>query len=454
MDTFLDAVRLHVFLSLPQSFILWLFVFSLLRPLPHKLIRRMLLFIVIHSVYTDIFVLLIPVYLQFANTLIAIFVLIFLLFKELELRKKLFVFVGIVLISIVSDMITVTVASYIGVPDIETSRRENLPEIVSIMYPQLLIAALAGWLIRKRKSNDPLKNLFANIDEKRPLLRLFALLFVQFVIIASIVGVQYTFNSDKRLVTTVLIYFTISCSLFAIFFMIRLLTRTRTEAIRTTQALYVDDINNMFTSVRGQRHDFLNHVQVIHTMAQMGKYEQLRAYTSNLVQETREVSDIINHTAPALAAFAQAKTTVALGYGIAFTCELPDQWNVPDSAINMLDIIKILGNLVDNAFDESTLLPAGERSVHVSIQTTADGITLKVSNRGRPIDEKTRALIFQAGYSTKGEGHSGLGLAIIQERVRHYSGKFDVESDSTSGTTIFSVRLPCELRSFVEQPAS
>lgn len=453
-DTFLDALRLHLFLSLPQSFILWLFVFSLLRPTPNKLIKRVILFVVIHSIYTDIFVLFIPVYLQFANTLFAIFLLVFVLFKELELRKKLFVFFGIVLISIVSDMITVTIASYIGVPDIETSRRENLPEIVSIMYPQLLIASVSGWFIRKQKSSDPLKNLFSNFDEKKPLFKLFSLLFIQFVIIASIIGVQYTFNNDKRLVTTVLIYFTISCSLFAIVFMIRLLTRTRSEAIRTTQSLYVEDINNMFTSVRGQRHDFLNHVQVIHTMVQMGKYEQLRAYTSNLVQETREINDIINHAAPALAAFAQAKTTVALGYGITFTCELPNQWNVPDSVINMLDIIKILGNLVDNAFDETNLLSASERSVHVVISTVSDGIIIKVSNRGRPINEEMRARIFESGYSTKGEGHSGLGLAIIQERVSHYGGTFEVESDYATRTTTFTVQLPCDDRYLAGQPAS
>ncbi|MFD0673133.1 sensor histidine kinase [Cohnella sp. GCM10027633] len=226
-----------------------------------------------------------------------------------------------------------------------------------------------------------------------------------------------------------------------------MLTQTHTNAIRSAQDVYVGDINDMFATVRGQRHDFLNHVQVIHTMAQMRKFDQLQAYTETLVQETQEVSDIMNHSAPVLAAFAQAKTTVALGYGIAFTCELPEEWNVPDSAINMLDLIKILGNLVDNAFDETRLLPTGQRSVHVSIRTAAnEELTLEVANRGRPIDEETRARIFQAGYSTKGDGHSGLGLAIIQERVRHYGGSLSVESNSPAGTTTFSIRLPYSVR--------
>lgn len=454
MDTVLDAVRLHVLLSIPQTYIIWFFVFSFLMPQPPRTLLRLMVFSLLHAAYTDLFVLFIPPYLSAINSLFAFFVLLYVLFKEIDLRKKLFLYASGVLVIIVSDTISVTIVKSLGIPNLEESRLEYLPELISVIYPQLLLLAVLGWYIRKRNSNHSLNRLLANIHEKKPLLRIFALILSQFVIIAMIVGVQYSYDKDKRLVTTILIYLTIIISLALILFMLRLLTFTRTEAIRSTQAVYVDDIQHMFTSVRGQRHDFLNHVQVIHAMAQMGKYEQLQAYTATLVHETREVSDIVNHAVPALAAFAQAKTTVALGYGIPFACELPESWNYPDSAINMLDMIKILGNLVDNAFDESRLLPAAERVVHVSIHTADDGITLKVSNRGRPIDEETRYRIFQAGYSTKGEGHSGLGLAIIQERIAHYKGAIGIESDPYSRMTTFTVRLPCEDRYNNDQPAS
>ncbi len=455
MDLFIDAIQLHLFISLPQAYITWLFVFSFLRPRPSKLLARVLLFALLHSIYTDTLLFFIPVYLQFVNTILALFALVFLLFRELELRKKLFIIAGIILVSTVSDILSFVIANnYLGVPDIESSRREYLPELVAVMYPQLLAFAVAGWFIRIRKSKQPLNRLFSNLNEKKPLLRVFALMVSQFFLISMIVGVRYSTDKDNRLLSTILMYSAFVISLSAIVFIYRLLTITRTEAIRSTQAVYVDDIQHMFASVRGQRHDFLNHVQVIHAMAQMGKYEQLQAYTATLVHETREVSDIVNHAVPALAAFAQAKTTVALGFGIPFGCELPENWNYPDSAINMLDIIKILGNLVDNAFDETRMLPASERIVHVSIRAGDDGIMLKVSNRGRLIDDETRARIFQAGYSTKGEGHSGLGLAIIHERIAHYKGSIDIESDPNTRMTTFTVRLPCEDRYIKDQPAS
>jgi sensor histidine kinase regulating citrate/malate metabolism len=102
-------------------------------------------------------------------------------------------------------------------------------------------------------------------------------------------------------------------------------------------------------------------------MAQMNKTEQLKAYVADLVKETHEVSEIVHHSSPALAAFIRAKMTVAMGRGIAFTFELPDHWNVQESTIKVFDIVKILGNLVDNAFDETEILPVEERKVHTAV---------------------------------------------------------------------------------------
>ncbi|WP_158223914.1 MULTISPECIES: sensor histidine kinase [unclassified Cohnella] len=219
--------------------------------------------------------------------------------------------------------------------------------------------------------------------------------------------------------------------------------RTREQAAKSTQEVYIDDINDMFTSIRGQRHDFLNHVQVIHTMVQMGRTEQLKAYVGDLVKETRDVSDIVHHSSPALAAFIQAKTAVSIGKGIDFTYELPAKWDAGETTVKVIDIIKIMGNLVDNAFDEAMNLPQQERSVFASIRVLEDGsIELLVSNRGRSLTAHDRQLIFKPGYTTKGEGHSGLGLAIVQERVKHYKGSLDLVSDEREGLTTFKVYLP------------
>ncbi|WP_162309297.1 sensor histidine kinase [Cohnella abietis] len=280
-------------------------------------------------------------------------------------------------------------------------------------------------------------------SDKSILNKVIAFIVIQFALLGFMQLIQITPDKYNKTLNSILIYATISFSFLALISIIRLLVRTREQAVRMTQEVYVEEINDMFTSIRGQRHDFLNHVQVIHTMAQMGKTEQLKSYVADLVKETRDVSEIVHHSSPALAAFVQAKMTVALGKGVSFTYELPDNWNTESTTIKVIDIIKIMGNLVDNAFDETENLPIDQRQTHASIIIKENNmIELQVSNKGRPISAKEQEKMFLPGYSTKGTGHSGLGLAIIQERVKHYNGVLDVQSDADSGSTIFRISLP------------
>jgi sensor histidine kinase regulating citrate/malate metabolism len=177
-------------------------------------------------------------------------------------------------------------------------------------------------------------------------------------------------------------------------------------------------------------------------MAQMGKTDQLKAYIADLVKDTHEVSEIVQHSSPALAAFIQAKQTIAVGKGIAFTYELPSNWNIQETSIKIIDIVKIMGNLVDNAFDETGLLPMEQRKVHASVHFENHTIQIVVTNSGRVLDAKERDRIFLPGYSTKGENHSGLGLAIVLERVRHYNGDVEVRSEEGNPSILFKITLP------------
>jgi signal transduction histidine kinase len=66
-----------------------------------------------------------------------------------------------------------------------------------------------------------------------------------------------------------------------------------------------------------------------------------------------------------------------------------------------------------------------------------------VSNNGRTLDTAARVSIFKPGYTTKGNDHSGLGLAIVLERLKHYNGELSVDTEGLNGT-IFRLRIPQE----------
>lgn len=444
MDEFIDFLKLDLLVAQPQTFITLLFIFSFLDPQPQKLLKRLAIFTFIHSVYTDALIHIIPIELNIINSMLASFILIFILFRDLSTKQKLYLILFGFLFSIFMDIISSILVVYVlGVTLHADMIRDDLFQLIKIIYPQLLLISIASWFIRKRNFFSA-KRMFSIVlqGDRGNLTMVIAFIVIQFFLLGMLQLIQITPSKNNQLLNSILIYATIFVSFIALVSILRLLIRTREQAVRMTQEVYVEDINNMFTSIRGQRHDFLNHVQVIHTMVQMGRTEQLKAYVADLVTETHQVNEIVQHASPALAAFIQAKLTVALGKGISFTYELPNHWNIQDPSIKVIDIVKIMGNLVDNAFDESEKLPQGERQVHALLALENNSIQLTVSNHGRVLDDKERERIFLPGYSTKGTNHSGLGLAIVLERVKHYKGKLELQSVEDTGNTVFHITLP------------
>ncbi len=205
----------------------------------------------------------------------------------------------------------------------------------------------------------------------------------------------------------------------------------------------MSELGKMLTSIRGQRHDFLNHVQVMSSMLKMNKLDQLKGYMDEIVKEAHTFNGILSHSSPALAAFIQTKMEIAITRSISFTYDIPQGLDI-EASIKSIDMVKIMGNLVDNAFDESDTLPSDRRRVHLSIQVKAGIMEIGVRNQGRLLSEAEIRKITLPGYTTKKAGHSGLGLAIVQERVQYYKGDMVIDSCKEKGTTI-QVTLPHRL---------
>ncbi|GAA3404551.1 hypothetical protein GCM10020370_24390 [Paenibacillus hodogayensis] len=239
----------------------------------------------------------------------------------------------------------------------------------------------------------------------------------------------------SRLVTTTAI------SLVLLFIVFQAIRRSKDEAVRVTQEAYIDEVNDMFTTIRGQRHDFLNHVQTIHTFLQLKKYDDLHRYTGELVGGIRQTNDIIQIGHPALAAIVQSKVVTAMDKHIDFRHQF-----APIGSLNLgvtsVDIVIIIGNLIDNAFDEVAGLPVRERWVELSGSYREGSMIIAVRNPGRTLTDAEKSKIFEPGYSTKGtDAHSGIGLAVTKKRVHAYRGSITVESNEENGTT-FTVSIP------------
>lgn len=231
-------------------------------------------------------------------------------------------------------------------------------------------------------------------------------------------------------------------SLLMLLVVYRMIIRSKDEAVRVTQEAYIDEVNEMFTTIRGQRHDFLNQVQTMYSFLQLKKYDELHRYMRELIGDIHQMNDIIQIGHPAIAAIVQSKAVTAMDKKIDFRHQFSPFGSLT-LGVKSVDIVRIIGNLVDNAFDEVVLLPAGDRWVELRGWYNEGNLYITVRNPGRTLGEEEKIKIFEPGYTTKHDGHSGIGLAITRERVAAYKGSIKVESDEVTGTT-FTVVIPLE----------
>jgi len=436
-------VTLLIGLSIPHSLVrIWLtFAIWGLKPTLHA--RKLILFAVASSVVIDLDYPFVPPVVHAVTSTVVVIIFLFLVFRRLGRGPLLIVFLTYAVVSLCADMIgTGALRLLYGWIDRKEMLEEHVLAFHSVYAP--LGVALAWLAYRAEKKNfaffPRLYQVLLDFKQTRAKEALLLTLLQVFLL-----GLLFALGlSDKPPYEKAYFAWIVSGLVLlacgAVFYSIRIMILVREDAISETREDYVGEIGKMFTAIRGQRHDFLNHLQVMSSMLQMSKLEQLKRYMNDLAAEAHSFGSVVAHSSPAVAAFLSAKCETAQEKGISFTYDVPAKLDV-DSVIKPIDLVKIVGNLVDNAFEESETLPPGSRLVHVAIRGDPEKLSLEVSNRGRALSEDEIKRILLPGYTTKKSGHSGLGLAIVQERVQFYKGNLSIDAGSGEGVS-FRVTLP------------
>ena len=110
------------------------------------------------------------------------------------------------------------------------------------------------------------------------------------------------------------------------------------------------------------------------------------------------------------------------------------------------DIRQVLANVIGNAIDA---MPSGGRLLVRSREsenrrTGAKGLRLTVADTGTGIPKKKQAKIFEAFYTTKGIGGTGLGLWISSDIMHRHGGQINIRSSEREGHrgTVITLFLP------------
>lgn len=199
----------------------------------------------------------------------------------------------------------------------------------------------------------------------------------------------------------------------------------------------LENLEQLNLKLREQRHDYLNQMQVVHGLLELGEFESARDYLEPVFRDIMKLSRALRTAQPAVNALLQAKLETAERQNIDFYLEVGTQ--LKDLSIEPWELCKILANLIDNAVT-AVGENEGGKQIRLQMGETDEEYLFRIENNGPEIPYSQRKLIFGPEFTTKtGEGH-GMGLAIVSSVLKEAGGSIFVESSPEE--TVFQFSLP------------
>lgn len=199
----------------------------------------------------------------------------------------------------------------------------------------------------------------------------------------------------------------------------------------------LDQVGELNKTLRAQRHDFMNHLQVVYGLMELEEYHEASEYIEKVFNDIQKVSRVLKTSNPAVNALLQAKIIFGEKRGINTKINITTQ--LKDLKIPSWEFCRVLGNIIDNAIYALQRIEE-ERIIEINIFQDLKNYGFRIKNNGPEIPKQIREKIFEAGFTTKGEKGEGMGLAISKEILEQYGGSISVLSQEK--WTVFEGFIP------------
>ncbi len=193
-----------------------------------------------------------------------------------------------------------------------------------------------------------------------------------------------------------------------------------------------EEIRTIYTNMRGWRHDYHNHLQVIKAQLALGETEQLQRYLDELEQDLDRVDSWIKSGNLMADAILNSKLSLAQQKKIAVNCKarLPENLPVED-----VDLCVILGNLLDNALAAYEQIPEEGRFLRVYLAVNGRQLYMSIQNSA-----KEELNFNERNYITQKRGSHGFGMKRVSAVVEKYGGFLNLANEP--GIFAAEVTLP------------
>ena len=197
-------------------------------------------------------------------------------------------------------------------------------------------------------------------------------------------------------------------------------------------ARQIAEVENLYLTMRGWRHDYRSHLQTLKARLDMGQSEGAREYLDRLEKDLDGIHALAETGNVSVDAILNAKLSLVLKQGIDlnFKAVAPKSLTVSD-----IDLCVILGNLIDNAMESCEKVEEGQRFLRLYIGVLRQQLYVSISNATAETVRK-----IDAAYISSKRGNHGHGLKRVDRVVEKYGGY--VNRQNEPGVFATEILLP------------
>lgn len=197
----------------------------------------------------------------------------------------------------------------------------------------------------------------------------------------------------------------------------------------------VEEVKGIYTTMRGWRHDYHNHMQKLKAHIAVGQWEEAGSYLDLLDEDLSQVKVKYQTGNVSLDAILNSKLSLAEKEAVDVNCkvELYGELSISD-----IDLCVLIGNLIDNAVESCAKLPedAG-RFLRIYICVRRSQLYIAVTNATNEVIRK-----LDQEYITQKRGNHGHGLKRIDTIVEKYQGYIKRANEPGVFSTEIMLPLP------------
>ncbi len=218
--------------------------------------------------------------------------------------------------------------------------------------------------------------------------------------------------------------------------------RDKTEVKMLAEQL--TGVRDYVDALRAQAHEFMNQLHVILGLVNLESYKQLATYINRIVSEHEaELSFVAKRIRePVIAGFILSKLSLAREKNIIMHLAAESYMPQPKQENIVHEMVTIIGNLVENAFD--AVANSDHKEVELHMYCDEEFLCIHVSDTGEGILTELSDQLFKKGVSSKGT-QRGFGLYLVQRSLEELGGEIEFETRPGEGT-VFTVKIPYEVK--------